>query len=650
MRKLFLALVICAFSVGTLTSIPAQSAVGDSSRTGLDKDLIYFVMPDRYRDGDPSNDGGNGFDPTETAYFHGGDLKGLAGSCQSGDDGLARIRDLGFTALWLTPIVVQQPATSTGAGYHGYWGVDFTQVDPHLGTKEDLINLAQCAKKLGIKLILDVVTNHTGDVIRYSTQTAYLPTGTENAKSPNWLNDLNNYHNVGEMSRCWGNGPCLQLGDFYGLDDLATEKDVVWQGWGKVYGDWIKEFGFEGFRVDTARHVDDNFFKNWSPIINATANSSGISKFTIFGEVYDVNPMNVMQYVRVNKMQTALDFPFQNIATEFASNYSDASDLSYFFSTDDFYTSSTSSAYNLVTFLGNHDMGRVAFLINSKKENPQNELVKRIQLAHALMYFSRGIPVVYYGDEVGMMGSASGKDQHARQDMFPTQVKIWQTEQRVGGSPIGKGSSFTNASKNPIAQYLKTLAALRGKYPALANGQMQIRYVKGSVFAFSKIASGGNKEYLVALNNSSKSGKVTFPTASNSDWNVIFGSPSVSRKSAVMTLTIPGLSAVVLEAKKPITETAVKLGSLSASEDFATGFFEVNAGLTSNDLVQVEFFAKKKDSSEWISLGKDLTAPYSVYINPEEFSGSLSIKAAATNSQKKSLEFTAISVTVPSPR
>ena len=152
-------LALLALLLAPFNSLHAQTPTVDVVRTGIDKEVIYFVMPDRYRNGDSSNDNFPGFDPTHTAFFHGGDLKGLTGNCVD-DDGLARLKKLGFTAIWLTPLVVQQPPTDGGAGYHGYWGVDFLDVDPHLGTKEDLLALSSCAKKLGLKLILDVVTNH----------------------------------------------------------------------------------------------------------------------------------------------------------------------------------------------------------------------------------------------------------------------------------------------------------------------------------------------------------------------------------------------------------------------------------------------------------------------------------------------------------
>ncbi|MFM7775692.1 MAG: alpha-amylase family glycosyl hydrolase, partial [Actinomycetota bacterium] len=446
-RKFVLFLAFIALLLPT-SSLASDEPV-DTYRTGLDKEVIYFVMPDRYRNGDTSNDNQPGFDPTHTAYFHGGDLKGLTGNCKD-DDGLARLKELGFTAIWLTPLVVQQPPTEGGAGYHGYWGVDFLNVEPRLGSNDDLAKLSECAKKLGLKLILDVVTNHTGDIIWYNGREPYIPEKFKGIKNPAWLNEISNYHNAGDMNNCWSGGSCTRDGDFYGLDDLATEKEVVFKGFADVYGEWINRYGFEGFRVDTARHVDTEFFKNWSPLINEAANRNGISDFTIFGEVWEPDPITLMNFIRVNKMQTALDFPFQRVAVDYAASSSSASVLKNLFDYDDYYTSRNSSASSLVTFLGNHDMGRVAFLINSKRINPASQLLARVKLAHVLLYLSRGIPTIYYGDEVGMTGSENGNDQRARQDMFPTQVEIWKSEPRVGSQPVKDGDSFSEKN-HPIS-------------------------------------------------------------------------------------------------------------------------------------------------------------------------------------------------------
>jgi glycosidase len=631
-RKITLALLVFVFLSLSTISFGANVI---SPKVGLSQDLIYFVMPDRYKDGDKKNNDNGGFNTSLTAFYHGGDLKGLTGTCEAGDDGLARIKSLGFTAVWLTPVVTQQEAIGAGSGYHGYWGVDFLNVDPHLGTNADMLEFSKCAKKLGLKIILDVVTNHTGDVIKYRGNEPYIPAESKKLKNPAWLNDINNYHNVGDMGSCWGVGNCTKLGDFYGLDDLATEKPMVYKGWAEVYGKWISNYGISGFRVDTARHVDDKFFKNWSPLIQASAKKSNINDFTIFGEVFDYSVFNLMTYVRQNKIQTVLDFPFQAKATEYASGYSNAPTLTALFENDDYYTSAQSSASNLVTFLGNHDVGRAGFIIASKRIQPADQLVPRTNLANALMYFSRGIPTVYYGDEVGMTGTNSGKDQFARQDMFPTEVEIWKTENRIGGSPIGNGDAFTATKQNPIAKYLVELAEIRKSNPALANGPMLERYSKYALYVISKKDVAENKEYLVAFNNSDTDEVVEVTTAtSTGGWSQILGKTVVTTNQNKVSFTVPALSTVVLKANSPIDQFATKVTKFSTSFDDLTGFYKVKAGLTSKDFLSVEFFARNAGTSKWISQGVDTGSPYSIYLDPLDFQKKkIELRAVARNSK-----------------
>ena len=645
LKKFIAGIALCALVIPY--SATAQEVV--KPQVGLSKDVIYFVFPDRYRNGDASNDlaGGKtsdptfGHDPTSTAHFHGGDLKGLTGSCQPGDDGLARIKALGFTAVWMTPLVTQVDATSGGAGYHGYWGKDFLNVDPHLGTNEDLLALSACAKKLGLKLILDIVTNHTGDVIQYADKTAFIPEDQKSAKNPAWLNKLDNYHNVGSVDRCWGVGRCDQLGDFYSLDDLATEKPEVYQGWVDVYSEWIKKYGFEGFRVDTARHVDNDFFKNWSPGIDSAAKSAGIDNFTIFGEVYDVNPMNLVNFVRERKIQTVLDFAFQRTATQFSAGYSDASVLATLFDNDDQYITATSTASNLVTFLGNHDMGRVGFLIPAAQLRAKDDLLARTKLAHALMYFSRGIPSVYYGDEVGMTGSGNGGDQRARQDMFETKISAWKSETRIGSEPIGDGNSFTNAARHPLALYLSELAKLRATYPALANGQMQIRLATGNTLVLSKWDPVEKIEYLVAFNNSKQSSKVTVNSSSAAKWKSLLGTSTFSNKGAAVTLTVPAFDAIVLQSSAAMPAAKITPANLKTRMDFLTGMLEVSAPLKSTGLNRVDFSVKAAGSTKWVSAGTDFNSPYRIYLSPTEYKygSKVSIRATAFNIKGEKVAF-----------
>jgi glycosidase len=651
LKKLATVLALCALL------IPASAVAQDvkSPKVGLTKDLIYFVFPDRYRNGDTSNDlaGGtttdptSGYDPTSTAHFHGGDLKGLTGTCQAGDDGLARIKSLGFTAVWLTPLVTQTDGTSQGAGYHGYWGKDFLNIDPHLGTHDDLLAFSACAKKLGLKLILDVVTNHTGDVIQYADRTAFIPKGSENAKNPAWLNTLSNYHNVGSVDRCWGEGRCEQIGDFFSLDDLATEKEEVYKGFIDVYGQWIKRYGFEGFRVDTARHVDDNFFKNWTPGINDAARSVGINDFTVFGEVWDINPMNLVTYVREKKIQTVLDFAFQRTATQFASGYSDASVLANLFDSDDQYTTATSTASNLVTFLGNHDMGRVGFIIPATQTGAKADLLARTKVAHSLMYFSRGIPTVYYGDEVGMTGSGNGGDQRARQSMFETKILSWKSEPRVGSNPVGDGNSFTNAASHPLALHLSQLAELRAKYPALANGEMQVRSAKGSTLVLSKYDVNEKIEYLVAFNNSKRASQVSVSTSSNTRWNTLLGSPTVTSKGLMVNLTIPAFDSVVLQSTSAMPAAKMVASPLKIRKDFLTGMFEVSAPLKSTGLNRVEFSVRSADSPQWKPVGTDFNSPYRIYLSPTDYpkGSKIQVRAIALNIKGDRVAFKQIQTT-----
>jgi glycosidase len=646
-RRGTLALFVSIFlSLSTISF----GASPNSTKVGLSQDLIYFVMPDRYKDGDKKNNDNGGFNTSLTAFYHGGDLKGLTGTCEPGDDGLARIKSLGFTAVWLTPVITQQEAIGAGSGYHGYWGVDFLNVDPHLGTNADMAEFSKCAKKLGLKVILDVVTNHTGDVIKYRGNEAYIPAESKKLKNPAWLNDINNYHNVGDMGSCWGVGNCTKLGDFYGLDDLATEKPVVYKGWADVYGKWISTYGISGFRVDTARHVDDKFFKNWSPLIQATANKSNIKDFTIFGEVFDYSTFNLMTYVRQNKIQTVLDFPFQAKATEYASGYSNAAALTALFENDDYYTSAQSSASNLITFLGNHDVGRAGYIISSKRIQPADQLLPRTNLANALMYFSRGIPVVYYGDEVGMTGTNSGKDQFARQDMFATDIEIWKNEVRIGGSPIGNGNSFTATSQSPVAQYLIKLAQIRKENPALANGPMLERFSKYALYVISKKDVVENREYLVAFNNSDTDEVVEVTTAtSTGGWSQILGTTDVTTNQSKVTFTVPALSTIVLKANSPIDQFATKFTKLSTSMDDLTGFYKVKAGISSKDFLSVEFFARNVGSTKWISQGVDTGAPYSIFLDPIDFPKKrIEIRAIARNSKGESFVLPTTKLTIAS--
>ena len=434
-----LAAAAASTPVGTAGAAPSGPFVGKHSlRAPVTDETFYFVMADRFENGDTDNDTGgisgdrlqHGFDPTSRGFYQGGDLKGLL-------DRIDYIQGLGTASIWLTPSFKNkavQLEDGPSAGYHGYWVTDFTQIDPHLGTNDELRALVDAAHARGMKVYFDIITNHTADVIGYEqgARTAYVPkdkkpyltaSGTpfddrdyagtgnfpplsatesfpytprldsdeQNLKVPSWLNDVTLYHNRGNTTFVSEDS---YYGDFFGLDDLFTEHPTVVNGMIDIYKTWIGDLGIDGFRIDTMKHVNDEFWQKFGPEVLAYAKSQGKKEFFMFGEVFDLSRPFTSSFTTRDTMQAVLDFPFQDAARNFASKGAPTSQLGTFFRNDDWYTDADSNVYQLPTFLGNHDMGRIGFFVNADNAGAsEDELVARDRLAHELMYFSRGNPV-----------------------------------------------------------------------------------------------------------------------------------------------------------------------------------------------------------------------------------------------------------------
>lgn len=610
-------------------------------RANIASDSFYFVMTDRYANGDTSNDQGaggiaaglasGGFNAADAGYFHGGDFVGL-------NENLDRVKKMGFTAVWITPPFVQRAVQGGSAGYHGYWILDFTTIDPHLGTEADFAGFVDHAKQLGLKIYLDIVVNHTADVITYRDGTgfssvpknAYIPSGLEGAKSPAFLNDLANYHLQGNVGN-WDDVSQYQNGDFAGLDDVKTENDVVVDGFAKTYADWIVKYGIDGFRIDTAKHVDDAFFQRWQTKLIADVRAVNpdfamMKNFNMFGEIYDDNAAHVAPYMLYRGLPSALDFPMQKQIVDFASGYGQGKALTDALLWDDFYnTGSAANAYALTVFGGNHDMGRLANLLGAGKSS-----TKQVQLATSLLFLMRGAPVVYYGDEVGMIGE--GGDKAARQDMFPTQVKAWQVEERVGSDPIGKGTSLSSASlTHPVAKYIAALNALRVKYPALAAGALVIRGAKAKVAMWSKLDAADRREFVVVSNAGATTVNATIPTSTpKSSFAGVFGVTKSAKSDAKgqLTIAVPGQTTVVLRAANRLPALAAP--SLSVFVESAPA---IHAGMAvakgGKDPLTVTFIARTCSTCEWIRLGSDDAAPFRLPIIKAMFAGAQAMDLAA---------------------
>ena len=640
---------------------PGSTSALHSLRAPVTDENFYFVMADRFSNGNSTNDDGglgsdpmvSGFDPTKKGFYNGGDLAGLL-------DKIDYIQGLGTTSIWLTPSFKNkavQPEDKS-AGYHGYWVTDFTQIDPHLGTNDELKALINEAHSRGMKVYFDIITNHTADVIGYeegarkgyvskdavpyktaegaafddrdyagtesfpklspATSFPYKPVlepGEENLKVPAWLNDPTLYHNRGDTTFV---GEDSFYGDFFGLDDLFTEHPKVVDGMKDIYKTWIGDFGVDGFRIDTMKHVNNEFWQEFGPDVLSYAKAQGKDEFFMFGEVFDTTKSFTSQFTTRNSMQAVLDFPFQDAARNFASKGQDATALESFFAGDDWYTDADSNVYQLPTFLGNHDMGRIgSFIAADNPGSTDAEQVARDQLAHELMYFSRGNPVIYYGDEQGFTGP--GGDQDARQTLFASQVPEYLDDDLLGTDATHSTDNFNTG--HPLYAKISQLAELTKEHPALRDGAHQHRYASDGpgIYAFSRTDAEDQREYVVALNNSEQPQTAEVPTyIGKRTYTRIYGEGADEAKTTAdgkLTVSVPALSAVVYQSSGRIPHSkaapAVVLQEPAPAQG-DNGRLKVTADVGGSSFYEVSFEARTA-GGEWQPIGTDDTAPYQVF-------------------------------------
>ena len=490
-RALLLALIVLGLARPTLA--PAQ-AVSNEFWQGQS---IYQIITDRFFDGDASNNNAEGnYNASGTTSVHGGDFKGI-------EQKLDYLKALGVTAIWISPIV------KNGNGqFHGYAGSDFYQVAPHWGSLADLQHMIQACHSRGILVVNDIVVNHGDDLI-YSTDagwSAYRPPTTNgynliyrnaskkfaapfntNSLNPNLTNI---FHNNGAIPN-YDNPQPVELGELSGLDDFRTESDYVRSNMVAIYNYWIAQ-GFDGFRVDTVKHVEMGFWQTWSPLVHAYAATQGKSNFFMFGEVYDGSDSKCGSYTGVQgggafKLDSVVDYPlYFKISSVFASASGNTKQI------EDRYSAIPSNydadaQMRLVTFLDNHDQPR--FL------NASGATTARLDVALAFLYTSRGVPCLYYGTEQAFNGATDPND---REDMFDGQFEQ--------GPSLGDNFNMTH----PQFQKVAMLNNFRRLYPALRTGSHVNKWNNPSgpgLFAYSRRL--GNQEVFVVLNTSTSSQTLT---------------------------------------------------------------------------------------------------------------------------------------------
>ncbi len=567
-RNFFRAAAAALASFGVCTAAVAEGgayAARDYRDRLPEDEIVYFVLPDRFENADPSNDHGgypedplqSGFDPSRKGFFHGGDLKGLTSR-------LDYIEGLGATAIWLGPIYKNKPVQGMpgdeSAGYHGYWITDFTDVDPHFGTKADLKEFVDAAHARGIKIYLDIITNHSADVIAlrechpegqspanagagpcpyrsradypYTTRggpggrtinpgfmgdadefqtksnfekltdpafayTPYVPDAEKAIKVPAWMNDVRYYHNRGNSTF---EGESSTHGDFAGLDDFMTEDPRVVEGFIEIYKTWVSEFKIDGFRIDTAKHVNPAFWRAFLPALKEHAKTEGIPNFYIFGEAVYWNTAELAAFMKEAQFDASLDFPMmQGLKGQLLENAS-GHNLASMLASDKIYPAGEATAMNQPVFVGNHDMGRYAGeLLRKRPDLTDAQRFMNVRLAHAFLFFSRGAPVIYYGDEQGFTGD--GGDQDAREDMFPSAVSIYNDNELIATDATTAVSNFD--ASHPLYRAFGEMAAAYKASPTLRKGALVVRHSEkegGGLFALSRIDRQTGDEYLFVAN------------------------------------------------------------------------------------------------------------------------------------------------------
>ena len=445
----------------TRVVMPLRERPGAIGRyQGLTRDdVIYLVMPDRFADGDPSNDRPQGaaagtYDRAAARTYHGGDLKGI-------EQHLSYLKQLGVTTIWMTPVVENSDETSD---YHGYGATDLYAVEDHYGSMADLQELVSAAHRLKMKVLLDMVPNHVGPLHPWAK--LQPAPGWLHGTTEHHINTDYNYPPVADPHAAKANYESALDGWFANiLPDLAQENPLVAQYLQQNALWWTENTGVDGFRIDTFPYVPRSFSSSYLQLLFAT-----YPHFFTVGEVYNFDPI-VTSYFAGGQtgfdgidthLTTPFDFPMNSAIREVINHGAPATKIVDVLRADRLFP----HPELLVTFIGNHDMKR--FLTDADGS------IDKLKLAFSLQLTMRGIPQLYYGDEIAMTG---GEDPDNRHD-FP------------GGFPGDPRDAFSASGRSPQEQsvyaHVHELLRLREEHPALRTGLQKHVAVADKYYAFTR--------------------------------------------------------------------------------------------------------------------------------------------------------------------
>lgn len=380
-----------------------------------DEAVIYFMVTDRFFDGNAANNTASGADTygENAGLYHGGDFAGITQK-------LDYLDELGINTIWITPIVENIPGVEvTGEGsddvpynaaYHGYWASDFTKLNPTLGTGEEFETLISEAHNRGIKIMVDIVVNHAG----YGTEEAFgdmIRSSEETVSGDDQKDSLSG------------------LPDFQTENPDVSAKLVEWQT------QWVKDYDIDYFRVDTVKHVEG---ATWAELKNSLTKAN--PEFKMIGEYAGGGYASNGGTLGTGQMDSDLDFDFNGYATSFVKG--SISSVESFMTARN---SALNNTYMTGQFLGSHDEdGFKQNLINGGMSDSDAEAAALV--AATLQITAKGQPVIYYGEEIGLTGANNYPYQTNRYDFDWDELATQQ------------------ADSNSIYNHYKTMLAIRNEY------------------------------------------------------------------------------------------------------------------------------------------------------------------------------------------
>jgi glycosidase len=475
---------------GSTSAAYRLSALSAKPQGFSSADVMYLIMPDRFADGDPTNDNPAGFrapaDRSAGRAYHGGDLRGI-------EQHLDYLQRLGVTTIWTTPLY-DNSAGQAANTYHGYSATDMYAVDPHFGTMADYKSLVAAAHTRGMKVVLDTVPNHVGPAHPWANDP---PTPDWLHGTPqNHLNVKDDYTSVTDPAATAARRDVLLDGWFADvLPDLDQDSRLVAQYLVQNAIWWIESAGLDGLRIDTFAYVPRSFWHGYNEMLHQL-----YPHLTDVGEIFNPDPHITSFFAGGlantgsdgtfdTMLDTPFDFPVYFTLRDVLTHRKPMTALADVLKEDSLYP----HPERLVTFLGNHDTKR---FLNEPGANPA-----ALRLAFGLLATLRGMPQLYYGDELGMTG---GDDPDNRRD-FP------------GGFANDRTNAFTGDNETQAQQglhdWVQTLLQLRSHTPALQRGAQRTLLAEANTFAFvrSLVGSldGSTDQVLVVINDDTSAHDVT---------------------------------------------------------------------------------------------------------------------------------------------